>query len=152
MDAGQRKEEKPYIGVYLLDLTKEKVAAVERLARKLSLDVKYLGRMTRKEYPSVESWLAGIANAECVVTDSFHGTVFSIIFKKQFLTIGNYARGNARFESLLSMFDLMGRLVAVEDVEREKMVKLIDYNSVGETIIAAQNRAIQFITTNISGI
>lgn len=149
VDAGKRKEEKPYIGVYLLDLTKEKVAAVERLARKLSLDVKYLGRMTRKEYPSVESWLAGIANAECVVTDSFHGTVFSIIFKKQFLTIGNYARGNARFESLLSMFDLMGRLVAVEDVEREKMAKPIDYNSVGETIIAAQNRAIQFITTNI---
>ena len=48
-----------------------------------------------------------------VVTDSFHGTVFSILFNKPFLTIGNTSRGMARFHSLLNVFDLQNRLCEV---------------------------------------
>ncbi len=62
-------------------------------------------------YPRVEEWLQSIKEASFVVTDSFHGTVFAILFNKPFIAIGNSSRGMARFESLLSHFGLVNRLV-----------------------------------------
>lgn len=77
--------------------------------------------------PSIESWLRGFYDAEFVITDSFHACAFSIIFKKQFVVVGNKERGMARFESLLSMFGLEDRLVTTDaDV---LALPQIDYNS-----------------------
>ena len=39
--------------------------------------------------PPVEAWLEGILNAQCVVTDSFHGVAFSLIFGKPFVAMVN---------------------------------------------------------------
>lgn len=50
---------------------------------------------------SIEQWLANIHDADFVITDSYHGTVFSIIFNKQFQYVGNEERGNERVSSLL---------------------------------------------------
>ena len=50
-------------------------------------------------------------DAAFVITDSFHGTVFSIIFNKNFYVFGNMKRGNSRFDSLLDMFGLKDRMV-----------------------------------------
>lgn len=61
--------------------------------------------------PPVESWLRGFMDAKFVVTDSFHACVFSIIFEKPFLAIGNADRGLSRFTSLLSTFGLQDRLI-----------------------------------------
>lgn len=65
--------------------------------------------------PSVEKWLRGFYDAEFVITDSFHACVFSIIFHKQFVVVGNKERGMSRFESLLDMFGLKDRLVNIGD-------------------------------------
>lgn len=61
--------------------------------------------------PPVENWLIGFRNAQFVITDSFHACVFSIIFNKPFLVIGNAERGMSRFYSLLRMFGLEHRMV-----------------------------------------
>ncbi|MHA7862318.1 polysaccharide pyruvyl transferase family protein [Tessaracoccus sp. Y36] len=58
----------------------------------------------------LEQWLHSFAESDFVVTDSFHGTVFSILFNKPFIAIGNRARGLARFDSLLSFAGLADRL------------------------------------------
>ena len=50
----------------------------------------------------VEMWLRGFYDAKLVITDSFHATVFSIIFRKPFILLSNVERGNARFLSLLN--------------------------------------------------
>lgn len=79
-------------------------------------------------YPPVSMWLRGFRDAEFVVTDSFHGCVFSIIFNKPFIAIGNASGGMSRFRSLLKMFGLENRLVlADEDSEklRERASSLI---------------------------
>lgn len=71
--------------------------------------------------PPVESWLRGFYDAKLVATDSFHATVFSIIFKKPFIIFGSGIRGNERMESLLTMagFNLdngfIGRLFEPSD-------------------------------------
>ena len=59
----------------------------------------------------VEEFLKAFSNADFVITDSFHGTAFSIIFNKPFLSIGNYRRGYERFVDLLSRLKLKDRLV-----------------------------------------
>lgn len=53
--------------------------------------------------PPVEVWLRGIYDSKIVVTDSFHATVFSIIFKKPFILFDSGIRGNERLASLLKM-------------------------------------------------
>lgn len=84
--------------------------------------------------PSVDSWLAGLANSKFVVTDSFHGTVFSILFNKSFVTIGNPKRGLTRIYSLLSMVGLEDRLFSYNTDLRMLVSTSIDYDRVNRIL------------------
>ena len=44
----------------------------------------------RNVVPSVEEFLGWFKNAKCIVTVSFHGTVFSVLFRKDFYSLANY--------------------------------------------------------------
>jgi len=57
-------------------------------------------------YPQVEKWLKAMMNADFIMTDSFHGTAFSIIFNKEFSVINNAARGADRIASLLENLNI----------------------------------------------
>lgn len=114
---------------YFLDTNEEKESAAEQLAdklgthtyksqAKLGLGDQTSGNLDDYKMPAVEDWLASFANAEFVLTDSFHGMVFSIVFEKPFIAIGNHERGLSRFESLLTKFDLLDRL----DIEKDKKI------------------------------
>lgn len=85
-------------------------------------------------FPAVTEWIRGFMDAEFVVTDSFHGTVFSIIFNKPFIVIVNEERGITRFRSLLKKFDLEERIIDTNNVSIGIVQKLIsttiDYNGV----------------------
>ena len=106
---------------YVLDETEEINHLINEIAKKKSLvpfavnnpfeidDTKPLNMRIKSP---VETWLRGFYDAEFVITDSFHACVFSILFKKQFVVVGNKKRGLARFESLLKMFGLEDRLVS----------------------------------------
>lgn len=67
------------------------------------------------KFSSMSDWLKGIRDADFVITDSFHGTVFSIIYNKPFLVIGNIRGGLARFQSILKQFGLENRYISSED-------------------------------------
>lgn len=62
--------------------------------------------------PPVEQWLKSFVDAKMVLTDSFHGVVFAIIFNKPFWVVTNFDRGAARFNSLLKQFNLQDRVVS----------------------------------------
>ena len=59
----------------------------------------------------IESFIFGISNSQCVITDSFHGTIFSIMFNKPFISFVNKGRGKARFDSLKEVFNLNDRII-----------------------------------------
>ena len=67
--------------------------------------------LEKRIQPPPESWLRGFYDAKFIVTDSFHACVFSIIFNKPFLVIGNESRGLSRFSSFLKQFHLEDRLI-----------------------------------------
>lgn len=84
--------------------------------------------------PSVESWLRGFHDAQYVITDSFHACVFSILFNKPFIVYGNKARGMARFNSLLSIFNLQDRLVATPQEAETVINKAINWEEVNNIL------------------
>lgn len=99
----------------------------------------------------IENWLKGIRDSDFVVTDSFHGVVFSIIFNKQFLAIGNKRRGLARFQSILKQFNLLDRLV-LEDTKIEELLKNlkpIDYNNINWRKKELQVLSLSFLKNNL---
>lgn len=79
-----------------------------------------------KVQPSVETWLRGFMDAELIVTDSFHACVFSIIFNKPFIVIGNEKRGLSRVLSLLKQFNIERNLILETDnISSESIIGLI---------------------------
>lgn len=97
--------------------------------------------------PSVETWLRGFFDAELIVTDSFHACVFSIIFNKQFIVVGNKSRGMSRFESLLKMFGLEDRLVnGCDDFLK---LSAINYDLVYEKYRVLKDISYSFLKDNL---
>ncbi len=94
------KREGKYIAVYVLDLDRQKERKIKKIAKDKGFKIVRIGQMHKDRFDSVESWISGIANAECVITDSFHGTVFSLIFNKPVNVLENGLRGNSRIQSL----------------------------------------------------
>jgi hypothetical protein len=104
---------------YVLDYNAEKQQLIERIAQERALTPFYANSQINNAHlpnseriqPPLEQWLCGFMDAEFVVTDSFHACVFSIIFGKPFVVVGNKERGMTRFQSLLKMFSLEQNLI-----------------------------------------
>lgn len=82
------------------------------MPEKLYYDIEFYENKDNCIVPPVEQWLKSFGDARMVVTDSFHGCVFSIIFNKPFWVVANINRGAARFTSLLKKFELEDRIVS----------------------------------------
>jgi len=60
-------------------------------------------------------FLAMFRDADFIITDSYHGCLFSLIFDKPFICIRNIRRGASRFETLIKLFDLNKNIVDTFD-------------------------------------
>lgn len=95
---------------------------------------------------SPEEFLWLIDNASIVVTNSFHGSVFSLLFKTRLIPFSNIKR-NSRLESLFRLFGLDGLLVnSLEDYQSKKWEQLWqEERNTDEVIIKERARAIEYI-------
>jgi hypothetical protein len=105
---------------YILDESEEKSELLTQISNAKNLEL-YSSRIKNNNkyapigeriVPPVEFWLEGLFNADFVVTDSFHGCVFSIIFGKPFVAITNNRRGSSRFHSLFKLLGLEDHLIS----------------------------------------
>lgn len=136
-----RKEK--IVVAYFLDKTPAKIETVNKLCQQHGATPLYIGDLIDEKYQSIEHWLNGFNQAKYVVTDSFHGTVFSILFQKQFIVFGNKQRGQSRFTSLLKMFGIEDRLVG-SDCKPEQL-KPIDYSAVNEILSQKREYALNIV-------
>lgn len=60
---------------------------------------------------SCENFIENFNKAKYIITDSYHGSVFSLIFNKPFICLRNKARGNDRFDDLSIRFDIGNRFI-----------------------------------------
>jgi len=104
--------------------------------------------------PSIEQWLKYISEADFIITDSFHGTMFSLIFNKPFITIVNAKRGGERYFPLIKNVGLNNRLVTdLRHIDWEKMENVIqsniNYNYINRKIDEERVVSINFLKNNL---
>ena len=144
---------------YILDHNEKKNALLKSVSEKAHMQSyecmpqgplyhgKILRNLDKCVYPAPEQWLRSFGDAEMVVTDSFHGAAFSIIFNKSFWVIGNKSRGLARMESLLEMFDLKDRFVDLDGNNLEKdWSQPINWDSVNIKMESWRKQSTAFLT------
>ena len=142
--------EKGGVLVYVLDMTADKQNFIEEFCKQKGLQAFFVGKEEDSVLPSIESWLNGFDAADYVITDSFHGSVFSIIFNKPFISIGNKARGLSRFNSLLSIFNLEDRLVDLDESSQLPSIPNPDWSKVNAIMKEWQEKSINFLKTYLN--
>ncbi len=133
---------------------------VEELSRREGLPVRVINKFRNKKdllpchwKQGPIEWLSMIRDAKIWVTDSFHGTVFAILFHKQFISLCGVESRLSRIESLLDMFGLRDKLVlSLEDLQNryEEVLSPIDYNNVDAILKRKQQEYRNFIKKNLS--
>lgn len=128
----KRLVEENYVFVYWLGSEDEKRKALEsaKIEGKRIIDISLRGS---DPLMSIENWLSYIKYADHVVTDSFHGCVFSILFQKQFTICANNSGGNGRLKSLFTMLEI--------DTNQSP----VDYNAVSARLENLRNYSYDFI-------
>lgn len=105
-----------HIAYYILDMTQEKKRYINDLENKIgtkAINLMYNPSLDSKlvlKRP-IEQWLDIISKAQLIITDSFHGCVFSCIYNTNFVVFQNSTRGSSRFETLLTRLNLTNRIV-----------------------------------------
>lgn len=116
-----RKKLKQKYGLfyYILDFNEEKNDLVSKISQELNLETYGISTLfpnynkkTKIINPSIEQWIKYICDAEFIITDSYHGTLFSIIFNKPFISIINSARGFDRYYPLIEILGLNQNLIS----------------------------------------
>lgn len=136
----------PFVFAYILDQSEDKVNEIKSFAQQKGLPyiIQSAGQFIRED-DSIELWISRFRDAAYVITDSFHGTIFSINFKKEFYVYGNYSRGNSRFDSLLDLFDLRNRVID----NGIKEIGQIDWRKVERKIDTERTKSFDFIHKNL---
>lgn len=145
---------RPHISAYILDESEDKSAILAEVASRLKLPVKtFSGEFRGEKMLTVSQWLAEFEGADFVVTDSFHGCVFSIIFHKPFVAIANKDRGIDRFVSLLRDAGLEDRLIYSSDdfnTHKERLLVVPDYMAVEQRLSSLRKASLAFLSDALS--
>ena len=153
--SSERRIDEEYIFVYQLNTSDRFVDYVNKVAKAKGLKVVYVksrlenryNNATYVESPKVEDWLSLFRYAKYVVTDSFHGTLFSIIYHKEFVDIypPNFS---ARLESILCLLGLENR--HVKDFGSVDWCECpIDYGKVDLIVERMRDETMAFLRNNL---
>lgn len=149
--ASKRLIKEPYVLIYGLNANLNLRPLAKNIAMKKKLKVADFCRSIRARdgvdyvlgFKTPQDFLSAILYADYVVTDSFHGTAFSINFNKDFLSIRNSFPERAK--SLLELAGLKDRFVDISCVDEQIELQPINYNEVNSRIEILRKTSIDFI-------
>ena len=148
------KTNKKHAFIYFLDSKSEdNLYCCDQILSKMEYELVQGNKnsnVLRKFYFSggVNDWLAGIYHCEKIVTDSFHGCVFAILFHKDFYVLTNDGGGNSRIETLLRLFNLEDRLI--DKKKKFCSRQPINWNKVDEILDIERKASIEFLKLSLS--
>lgn len=119
---------------YVLDANEDINRIIQLKSKEMNLDCCFMDIAT--EDFNLPLWLQSFFESTYIITDSYHGVVFSIIFNKPFLFCGNERRGNNRIESLFEYLKIN--------------LDKIDYRIVNENISKCRMSSLAFIEASTS--
>ena len=139
-----------YILIYNVEKPVKDVEFAKKYARDHKLKIVYINdRTLRKdneiqyvEAPSPDVFLSLFANAKVIVTNSFHGTVFSVIFKKTFyVELENEKQYNVRVADLLKELKISGRDIGEKNFAGDSD---IDWKDLDHTLEIKRGEAFKY--------
>jgi len=148
------REKEGELFVYILDETEGKQAVVDKVATQLGYTpFRIKTRNKKKHLPlelciasPVEEWIRSFYDAEFIITDSFHGCVFAILFNKPFILCPNKKRGLTRFDSLLEIFNLKDRMIcSPSELTSNKVQTDVDWDSVNALLSQMRQSSKDFL-------
>lgn len=147
------KIKEKYIFVYILEENEEFVKMVNEISKYLNLKVVSISKKRRFEREEIyaeagpEDFIYFFQNAEFVITNSFHGTVFSLIFEKKNCIIPHLKTGE-RMCNLMKKVGLEERIITkLKELDLAKITQEIDYVTVNKQIEKERKNAEIFIET-----
>lgn len=130
-----------------------------RLSKKMNLPIRSIGSVRRPKgfrasYPEgVTDWVRRLATAKFLLTDSFHGTVFALLYHRPFIVyVGDPAR-LTRISELLSNVGLEDRILSHNSSFEEFInltKKIIDWNKVDKYLAALREQSIALLQKALS--
>lgn len=149
--------EEDYLLIYPVGNVEETIRIGKRIAKERGLKVvRMMSQISMRQdkdtyfYDGPEGFLSKISGAKVVVTSSFHGTILSVIFNRDFYSIRQNAGSNDRALSLLTYLGIEGRLVSSYEQCRE--CAPINYNEVNSKIDAFRDLSADFLTKSLYAI
>jgi len=146
-----------YLAYMILDNNKQTESFFRKIALKNKLKfirIKGKNILPQKDlflYNRINKWLSYIKHADIVVTDSFHCTIFSIIFQKKFICLSNPIRGTTRLKNLLEMIKLESRLYSdINKIEYSGLNEGIDYSKVEILLSKEKIKSTRFLRNSLN--
>ena len=102
------------------------------------------------KFPSPSKWLSLIKEAKYIVTNSFHGTVFCLIFHKPFIALlidGEMNKMNSRIVDLLTAVNLNSRIKSADSILDDSIFEDIDWTEVDKKINNLRSSSFDFLTS-----
>lgn len=148
----QKFKGKKYVLVYSLEKNELLNKIAKCIARQNNLEIVNMIPENRKDFLDKNNsfgpyeFISAVKNATYVVTNSFHGTAFSIIFEKNFFTIPHKTRGT-RMRHLLETLDLNERII--EEQSDLSSTKTIKWPEVNEKLDVLRAHSIDFLSKSL---
>lgn len=132
-----KSKTRPKLFAYFLDYAEDLKNVSQQISSKYfdnSYDVFYI---RKTQHNSIEEWLKGFRDSKFVITDSFHGVVFSVLNNRDFVVIINETQSVGRIHSLLAALGISEDRIFYRnkkmDINIEKL-PLIDWESVNRKL------------------
>lgn len=132
---------------YLGNVLPEYEENIEQIGKELGLPVEYLSESEGTKYYNIgpSEFLYMLRHADYICTDSFHGSVFSILFHKRFTVYvrkDNDVPMNSRIDTLLGMTGLQNRLYGEQPID--KMLEDISYEAIDSLLDEKRREADEY--------
>lgn len=152
---------KKYLLMYTISESNDIINLAKRISKKTGLDIYYINDRWKKHrgchnlsHINVDEWIYLIKNADFILTDSFHGTAFSVNFKKNFYSYQRKSNTkNSRITTLLENVGLASRIVSdnATELDLDRLSFYTDYSSSYNLLESLRARSIDNLRNIING-
>jgi hypothetical protein len=147
-----KKITQDFILLYMVSMNEEALKVADIISKMMKLPVWYINDSYKKDKYKFKhirgigplEFLVLVKNAKFIVTTSFHGTAFSIIFNKKFVTVP-YKRTSSRMVELLKRIKLENRIIEASSEFDSNYEFNIDYTIPNEMLEQEKEKSLMFL-------
>lgn len=146
-----------YILVYMMEFNKDVVSFANKISRAVGLPIiqrrpyKYFENEIKSCYTCTPGEFLGLVeNAEYVITNSFHGTVFSLIYQKPFVSLLHSGTGSRTIDLLKTVGEDSHLLYSIKDFNDFRQFEIADTSKLENRLAELRTESLQFLNNALA--